>query len=1576
MRQLSVPFRLLSAVALPAVLLALAAVADSQPPQPGVIATFKGHTDAVYSVAFSPDSKYLVTGSFDHSIKLWDLATGKEVKTYSGPAGHQKQVLTVAFSPDGHLMATGGADNTLKIWDVPTTSPLRILDQNDAVNGLALSPDGTKLAAAGKDGVVGVFGTADGKRLFELKGHAGPVNGVAFSVNNQILASAGADATVRFWNATNGQPLGTIGAHAGPASAVAINPNNTTAYSAGADGTLKFLQLPVPPARPLPAHGDAVSAVALSNDGNLVFSAGADKVVRIGQFANAKEVRTLTGAPAAVTTVAVNGNASLAAAGSADGHLLLWNAGDGKPAGQAVAHAGAVTGVSFHPGNTQLLTSGADGLLKIWAMPPVPTRALAHPDSVLAAAVTSDGKRLFTAGADKVVRTWDLVKGAVERQYPGHPGPVAAVAVSPNGQILVSGGTGGVVRFWNQASGKEAENLGAHEKKVTGLAINAANNQLVSTSEDGTVKLWQLPVAAPKLFAHPDVVTSAAVSPDGAKLLTGSGDKQVHLWNLATGARERTFTGPTLPVTSVALSLDGKTVAAGSKDKTVHLWNAADGKPLHRLTLPAAVEVVALSPDGKHVSAGLADGSVRVHDVQPPKDKGKEKEVRSLPAGKGGVTALLYTPKGDLLFARGDEVQIWTAAGATPAGAKPFGPIATLAANKDATRYAAASGKVVKIWGAPKGEEVVSITTPGDVRAIAFAPDSNRVVLGGADGRTRVYGLDGKLHEFFASGGPVRAVAFHPDGKRVLAASDDKMARAWTGALVWQRAHGGPVREALFTPKSDQVVAAGDKVVKVWNAPDGKEVKSLSAHDGAIADLAVSADGSRLVTAGADRQAKVWSLAPTKPGTKDDGKPLVVFAVGAPVQSVTISPNGLRVAAAAGDKNAVVRVFDVALGREILAIPEPKGTVTALTFLGDNRTLIAAGTDKTARVLDVGVLGVLDAHKGGVVGVQYHANGTQALTAGKDNTVKLWDLAKGTVLKEFGKPGEPVAAVTFNRDSTQVGVAAGKTVRVFNVADGKELLALPHPADVLSLSFSADKARIATGAADKRTRLWDMASGKELQFFAQPDAVRAVVLHPNNQDAISGAGKAVTVEGATVVRVVAVSPGPVHALTLTPNNTHVLTAGADKVVTFWNANNGAKERTVAGAGDALHAVAVSKNLALLATGGADRTVRLYTFGDGKEVKAVQAPGSVHGLAFTPNNTALAAACADKSLVVWNTTFNPGQPPPETFLRPLQTFAHTAGATDVVFANDNATLYSAGLDRAVKAWKVAADTPVRNLPHPNIVDTVAFHPTAPLLASGGHDGKVRFFDLVKGAQVREIKAHPKQNETMVYAVAFSPDGKHLASAGYDHTIKLWDAGTGALVREFKTIPLRPSPQVAARLVGVLGSPRREGSLVAPGSLLAGLDRKAFDKGHEEAIFSLAFSPDGKHLATGSGGLERAIKLWNVADATLVRDLHNPKLKVPPGVAQAHPGWVYGLRFTSDGKRLVSVGDAPLSRGYLAVWDPAEGKLVHGEELSLGVFYSVAVAPDGRTLAIGAGPRGRPTPEFNSAYLLKMPDAAGT
>src|SRR5262249_37352548 len=299
-------------------------------------------------------------------------------------------------------------------------------------------------------------------------------------------------------------------------------------------------------------------------------------------------------------------------------------------------------------------------------------------------------------------------------------------------------------------------------------------------------------------------------------------------------------------------------------------------------------------------------------------------------------------------------------------------------------------------------------------------------------------------------------------------------------------------------------------------------------------------------------------------------------------------------------------------------------------------------------------------------------------------------------------------------------------------------------------------------------------------------------------------------------------------------------ASDDKTAKLWNLGNGANERTFAGADGTLNAVAISKNNVLVATGGAEGIVRLYTFADAKQVGSFKAPGLVRGLAFSPNNQILLTACEDKTVVASNVIFNPGQPVPAEFGKEIQRYEHGAAATDVTFAGDNSTFYSASADKTAKAWKVASDNPTKALAHPNLVDAVAFNSAGTVLATGCHDGSVRLWDWGKGAMTKEIKAHATGMPPMpapIYAVVWTPDGKQVLSASFDHSLKLWDATSGALVREFKA--------------------HKE---------------KDFEKGHRDGVFCAAFSPDGKELASGSS--DRSIKIWNVADGNVLREFANP------------------------------------------------------------------------------------------------------
>jgi len=164
-----------------------------------------GHRDVVNSVAFSADGKLLASGSRDNNIKLWDAATGREIRTLQG---HSSYVLSVAFSADGKLLASGSGDNTITLWEVATGREIRTLKgHSSVVNSVAFSADGKLLASGSYDKTITLWEVATGKAIRTLQGHRGNVYSVAFSADGKLLASGSWDGSTRLWNVQTGKEI-------------------------------------------------------------------------------------------------------------------------------------------------------------------------------------------------------------------------------------------------------------------------------------------------------------------------------------------------------------------------------------------------------------------------------------------------------------------------------------------------------------------------------------------------------------------------------------------------------------------------------------------------------------------------------------------------------------------------------------------------------------------------------------------------------------------------------------------------------------------------------------------------------------------------------------------------------------------------------------------------------------------------------------------------------------------------------------------------------------------------------------------------------------------------------------------------------------------------------------------------------------------------------------------------------------------------------------------------------------------------------------------------------------------------
>jgi transcriptional regulator with XRE-family HTH domain len=285
----------------------------------------------VTSVAFSPHGQILAIGNADGTVRVWDVATHRQIAALTRPAG---TVTSVAFSPHGQILATGNADGSVRVWDVATHRQITALTgPAGAVNSVAFSPDAATLASGNGDGSVRVWDVATRRQITALTRPAGAVTSVAFSPHGQTLATGNADGTVRLWDVAAHRQITALSGPAGAVNSVAFSPDDATLASGSADGT--WLWAPAtnpcvcgPPAAShlvLTGSAGAVNSVAFSPDGTTLAAGSTDGTARLWDVATHRQIATLTGPTGAVTSVAFSPDGKTLATGNADHTVRLWD---------------------------------------------------------------------------------------------------------------------------------------------------------------------------------------------------------------------------------------------------------------------------------------------------------------------------------------------------------------------------------------------------------------------------------------------------------------------------------------------------------------------------------------------------------------------------------------------------------------------------------------------------------------------------------------------------------------------------------------------------------------------------------------------------------------------------------------------------------------------------------------------------------------------------------------------------------------------------------------------------------------------------------------------------------------------------------------------------------------------------------------------------------------------------------------------------------------------------------------------------------------------------------------------------
>ena len=575
---------------------AMVPLRPSLAPPGAEVARLEGHTGPVIALTLLPDGR-LASGSFDCTVRLWDVTTGAETACLEG---HTLPVSALTVLPDGRL-ASGSHDNTVRLWDVTTGAEIARLEGRAGwVNALTVVPDG-QLASGAND--VRLWDVTTGAETVRLKGHT------LIVLPDGRLASASHDKTVRLWDVMTGAEIARLEGHTKDICALTVLPDGRLA-SCSYDKTVRLWDVTTGAeiAR-LEGHAGFVNALTVVPDGQLA-SGSNDRTVRLWDVTTGAETVRLKGHTDDVRSLTVLPDGRLASGGW-DRTVRLWDLTVSAQTGLAEGHTSSVNALAMLP-DGRLASASDDHTVRLWDVTTgaETARLEGHTSGVNALAVLPDG-RLASGSYDKTVRLWDVTTGAETSRLEGHTCGIEALTVLPDGRLASGGGSldDNTVRLWDVMTGAETARLEGHTMNVVALTV-LPDGRLASGSYDKTVRLWDVTTGAETahLGDHTNAVSALTVLSDG-RLVLGSHHPTVRLLDVTTGAEIARLEGHTRIIIALTVLPDGR-LASGSEDRTVRLWDVTTGTELCRFEIDAPVYSILSLANGTLV---IGDWTGRLH---------------------------------------------------------------------------------------------------------------------------------------------------------------------------------------------------------------------------------------------------------------------------------------------------------------------------------------------------------------------------------------------------------------------------------------------------------------------------------------------------------------------------------------------------------------------------------------------------------------------------------------------------------------------------------------------------------------------------------------------------------------------------------------------------------------------------------------------------------------------------------------------------------------------------------------------------------------------------------------------------
>ena len=478
------------------------------------------------ALAISASGKRVVSGSDDGTVEVWDVATGKEIRTMGtlnppitvtsngreltdddpatvamvrDEAGAAHGVLSVAFCNNDTRVVSAGKENKITIWDSNTGKPIHILAGHVGdVNSIACSSDGTRLVSAGGDHSIRVWDTATGTIVKTLTGHSGPIYSVSLSPDAKRLASGSADTTAKIWDTETGREIRTLSSGLVPIGSVSVSTDwRRFVCSTSSQSVIVWNTGAGSGARTIYGPPGSMHSVALSEDGSKIVTGGDDAVVSIWDAETGRRIHTFGHSAKQnqgdvdsswwVREVAFSPDGSLIASAT-EFDITLW---DVETETKLKTLHGFTQDLTFSQNGKRITASGYGGFIEVWDVGSGrQIGKIQGPSSWNGMVFFADGKRVLSGGAD--LKIWNVETGALLRTLKGKANAVSPVAVSRDSRFVMSGSDDGTVEIWDLNSGKAIHTYGSDLAAINAVGFSPDGKLAFAGSYDGKIRIWDV----------------------------------------------------------------------------------------------------------------------------------------------------------------------------------------------------------------------------------------------------------------------------------------------------------------------------------------------------------------------------------------------------------------------------------------------------------------------------------------------------------------------------------------------------------------------------------------------------------------------------------------------------------------------------------------------------------------------------------------------------------------------------------------------------------------------------------------------------------------------------------------------------------------------------------------------------------------------------------------------------------------------------------------------------------------------------------------------------------------------------